>query len=136
MKNEYLEVKEAVYIGMNIFNVLKNIVLKSDENFVSLEDKKYMSLYLGFLYSKNKISNCINELIDYKRIRYKKLSTEEYIKLYSDNFTNIFREIDFTSINSYFNFLVKQDSAIMINNILKIDIDEVINNSNKQLIKK
>ena len=57
MKENCEEVKSSLYAGMAIFNLIKDYDLSIDKDNISLEDKKYLSLYLGIINSKNRISS-------------------------------------------------------------------------------
>ena len=95
-----------------------------------------MSLYLGFLNTQNSISNELKEpgFRVYEKIKYKKLTTQEYIDIYKDHFVEIFNQIDFNSITNYFYFLLDQDVVRNINRAFRFDTDNLVNNSNKQMV--
>lgn len=133
MIKEKEEVKNAIYAGMSIFNVLKNSILKIDEENVSLEDKKYISLYLGIINSENKISYEFNDLFSELHMNYRLLDMSSYIELYIEDFVEIFENIDFNSIDNYFNYLLEKEI------IRKVNLDNSLseeNIGNKKLIKK
>lgn len=135
MKNEVLEVKEALYAGMSIYKELMNSVVEVNKKQLTLEDKKYMSLYLGLLNTDNDISNQLkdSEYRIYKKIRYNELRQEEYIKLYQEHFVEIFNQIDFNSITNYFDFLLEQEVVDNINKAFRFDTNRIVNKSNKQM---
>ena len=54
MNKNYEEVKKSIYAGMGIFSTIKDLILVIDGE-LSLDDKKYLSLYLGIINSKNSI---------------------------------------------------------------------------------
>lgn len=129
MIKETNEIKNSIYIGMSIFNVLKGSIIRINDEIVTFEEKKYLSLYFGLISSKNVLndeySNSISEL------EYRLLDIDEYIELYKNYFIRIFESIDFNSIENYFKFLLEQPIIKKYNSDLSVE-----NNSNKKLIKK
>lgn len=131
MVSEREEVKNSIYAGMSIFNDIKNSIVKIGEENVSFEDKKYIGLYLGVINSENKISSKYNEIFSNMNIEYELLEMGSYIELYIEYFVKIFRNIDFNSMEDYFEYLLNKDI------IKKLNIDSGLNiDSNKKLIKK
>ena len=55
MKKGNLEVGNAVYTGVCIYNRLRKSIVEIENEFVTLEDKIDLGLYLGVLHSKNNI---------------------------------------------------------------------------------
>jgi len=53
------ELAMAIHKAMEIFAILKDMILKLDEQIVSLEDKKYLSLFLGIRNTENRINNLL-----------------------------------------------------------------------------
>lgn len=136
MENEVLEVKQALYAGMSIYNDLMNSVVDVDNKKLSLEEKKYMSLYLGLLNTENSISIKLQEpkFKVYKRIKYKQLTKEEYINIYKEHFIEIFNQVDFNSVINYFNFLLNNEVVQKLNNAFRFDMNNIVNESNKKMI--
>lgn len=133
MIKEIEEVKRAIYVGMSIFNVLKNSIVKINKEIVSLEDKKYISLYLGLINSENKISYEFNDLFSQYNINYEILDMGSYMELYIEYFIKIFESIDFNSIDNYFYYLLGKEI------VKKVNADNSLceeNIGNKKLIKK
>lgn len=136
MEKEILEVKQALYAGMSIYKELMNSIVEVNSKNLSLEDKKYMSLYLGLLNTENSISNKLKEpgFRVYKKLNYKQLTKEEYINIYNEHFVEIFNQIDFNSIINYFEFLLNQSIVQNINKVFRFDVDKVLNKSHKQMV--
>lgn len=136
MENEVLEVKQALYVGMSIYKELMNSTIEINRKKLTLEDKKYLSLYLGLINTENSISNALKDpgYRIYKRVKYKQLFNEEYINIYNEHMVEIFNQIDFNSITNYFEFLLEQEIVKSINRAFRIDVDKVMNKSNKQLV--
>lgn len=137
MKGNCEEVKTSVYAGMSIFNVLKDIEVNMGEEKVSLEDKKYLSLYLGLISTKNCISLFLKEKeINFKfKINYKFLKQDEYLEIYNNYFINIIDDINFNSIEEYLNYLLSKKIVQDFNRCNGRYADKTINDKNKNLIK-
>jgi len=118
MERETIDIKSAVYIGMSIFNTLKNSIVKIEDYVLTLEDKKYLSLYLGLIRIEEKDEELLNMF----------LKTEEYLELYKNYFNNILDKIDFSSMNNYVDFLFSKEIIKKIQNKKR--------GSNKKLVKK
>ena len=133
MRNKREEVKQAVYAGMSIFYVLKNSIVKIGDENISLEDKKYLSLYLGIINSHNKIAYELRYLFSELQMNYEYLDNSIYMELYLEYFIEIIETIDFESIDNSFKYLLEKEI------VKKVNIDSLVyneNNSNKKLIKK
>lgn len=136
MENDVFEVKQALYAGMSIYKELMSSIIEVNSKKLTLEDKKYMSLYLGLLNTEN----CISEKFEepkfkvYKRVKYKKLTNEEYMNIYKEHFVEIFNQIDFNSIKNYFNFLLNHNAIQNLNNAFRFDMSGIVNESNKQMV--
>lgn len=137
MKGICDEVKTSVYAGMSIFDVIKDFELNMYGENVSLEDKKYLSLYLGLVNTKNKISLFLKEKeIKFKlKINYKFLRQEEYLEIYNSYFVEIMNEINFNSIEEHLNYLLSKKVVQDFNRCNGHYVDKTINDKNKQLIK-
>ena len=137
MKGNCDEVKLSVYAGMSIFSLIKDYKVKMKGKNISLEDKKYLSLYLGILNTKNSISDYLEE----KGVRfnlsvnYNFLSREEYLNIYNKYFTQIFNEISLECINDNLNYLLNKKIIQDFNRSNGHYVDKTINDRNKQLIK-
>lgn len=139
MKENYEEVKQTLYAGMSIFNSIKDHTLIMGNEEITLEDKKYLSLYLGIINTKNKISLYLKEKeikfkIDFK-YNYKLLNQDEYLKVYNEYFVDELREISFSSIEENFDFLLSKKVVKEYNRSNGYYVDKTINDMNKQLIK-
>ena len=126
------EVKNAIYSGMSIFNVLKNSIVEVDNKKVSLEDKKYLSLYLGVINSENIISLEFNDLFSKLYLDYELLDMSLYMDIYIEYFIEIFKNIDFGSIKNYFEYLLEKEIIKKVNNDNGI-YEQIM--SNKKLVK-
>ncbi|MBQ2947185.1 MAG: hypothetical protein IJE04_05030 [Bacilli bacterium] len=139
MKENFEEVKISVYAGMAIFNLIKDYDMSINREDISLEDKKYLSLYLGIINSKNRISlylkengikfsinfNCNPEL----------LKRDDYIQLYNKYFVDLFNEISFDSIESNLDYLLNKKIIQEFNRCNGHIVDKMVNERNKELIK-
>lgn len=139
MKENYEEVKKSVYAGMSIFNSIKDYTLIMGNEELTLEDKKYLSLYLGIINTKNRISLYLKEKeikfkIDFK-YHYKLLNQDEYLKVYNEYFVDELKEISFSSIEENFNFLLSKKIIKEYNKCNGYYVCKTINDMNKQLIK-
>ena len=135
MKKETKDIKTSIYFGMSIYKTIKNCKIKLDSHLLTPEDKKYLSLYLGLIKSKNKISESLNtrKMENNIMVSATFLNQEEYVKIYMNDFSNIIDNVDFSSIENYLNFLASQDIVKMFNKRNGINLSK---KSNKQLIKK
>ena len=139
MKENCEEVKSSLYAGMAIFNLIKDYDLSIDKDNISLEDKKYLSLYLGIINSKNRISSYLKE----KEIRFrfnfncnpKLLKKEDYIELYNKYFVDIFKCINFNSIECNLDYLLNKKIIQEFNKCNGHIVDKTVNERNKKLIK-
>ena len=95
MEKETNKIKTTIYIGMSIFNLLKDSVIKINDDMLSLEDKKYLSLYFGLIKYEEKDENLLNIF----------LTIDKYIFLYNNYFSDILNKIDFNSMENYISFL-------------------------------
>ena len=139
MKENFEEVKISVYAGMAIFNLIKDYDMSINREDISLEDKKYLSLYLGIINSKNRISlylkengikfsinfNCNPEL----------LKRDDYIQLYNKYFVDLFNEISFDSIECNLDYLLNKKIIQEFNRCNGHIVDKMVNERNKELIK-
>ena len=137
MENKMNEVKQSIYAGMSIYKEIMNCQIKIDNKKISLEDKKILSLYLGIVSTNNEVSNFLNlNNIYYNiQVKYETLNFEEYLEIYNDNFTNIFREIDFENIFNYFEYLLNNPIIKKYNEANNNNIKLVTENKNKILVK-
>jgi len=139
MEEKYEEVKMTIYEGMAIFNLIKDYDLSIDKENISLEDKKYLSLYLGIMSTKNKITEYLEKnKINFKtyfNFNKKILKIEDYIELYNNYFVEIFNEINFDSIYKYIKYLLGKKIVQDFNEANGYYIDKIFEQRNKQLIK-
>ena len=138
MKNEMLEIKNAIYTGMCIYNRLRKSIVEVEGKFVQLEDKRDLSLYLGIIHSENSISSLLNEtqLKKNTMLDYKKLEEKTIFNICEEYFSNNLLNVEFETIEEYFNSLLNKEIIISLNRENNFDATEFINASNKQLIKK
>lgn len=134
--NSNLEISNAVYTGVCIYNRLRNSIVEIDEEIVSLEDKRELGLYLGILHSQNKISYLLKqtELVKNTNIHYKRITGKEFCDVYDLYFKNFIDKINRETIEEYFDELLKCKIVVKLNR--EYNLEEFINNKNKQLIKK
>ena len=116
------EIKNTIYTGISIFKIIKNSIVKIDKQIVSLEDKKYLSLYLGII-------NCdVNDCyIDEEFI-----NKELYNDIYNEYFKDILINLDISSLDNYFNSLLNTNIVKIFNKDYGLYQDS---ESNKKLIK-
>ena len=100
---------------------------------ISLEGKKYLSLYLGIINSPNRISNKYKTIFSELSFEYELLNSDSYNYLYNLYFAEKLNNINFNSINDYFNFLLEQEVIKKVNDEGSIFKK---NDSNKILVKK
>ncbi len=112
MKEELIEVKSAIYRGMYVYDLIKNLEISIEGEILSINDKKILGLYLG-------LTNMELNIV--------KLDINKYLNIYSKYFTYIFKEINFYSIDSYIDYLLSKDIIKKYNRVNNI--------KNKQLIK-
>lgn len=138
MENNKLEIENAIYIGVCIYNNLRKSIVEIEDKFVSLEDKKILSLYLGILHTKNKVSSLLGEtdLVKNTKINYKKLDSKLFYEIYNTYFNDIIDNINKESIEDYFSELLNRNIVIKLNEEYNFNVDEFINIRNKELIKK
>ena len=139
MKENCEEVKKSLYTGMAIFNLIKDYDLNIGRDNISLEDKKYLSLYLGIMNTKNRISSYLKEKEIRFRINFncnpKLLRKEDYIQLYNKYFVDIFNEINFNSIECNLDYLLNKKIIQEFNRYNGHIVDKTVNERNKELIK-
>lgn len=138
MKNERLEIENAIYTGICIYNRLSRTIVEIEDSFVSLDDKRELSLYLGILHSQNRISNILNEtdLKNHTIIAYKKLDNNTYLELYNLYFKDIINNFNLETIEEFFKCLLTKDIVKSLNREYDFNMYDFINDSNKQLVKK
>jgi len=139
MEEKYEEVKMTIYEGMAIFNLIKDYDLSIDKENINLKNKKYLSLYLGIMSTKNKITEYLEKnKINFKtyfNFNKKILKIEDYIELYNNYFVEIFNEINFDSIYKYIKYLLGKKIVQDFNEANGYYIDKIFEQRNKQLIK-
>ncbi len=139
MKENCEEVKSSLYAGMAIFNLIKDYDLSIVKDNISLEDKKYLSLYLGIINSKNRISSYLKAKEIKFRINFncnpKLLKKEDYIELYNKYFIDIFKCISFNSIECNLDYLLNKKIIQEFNRCNGHIVDKTVNERNKKLIK-
>ena len=136
MKGNFEEVKMSIYAGMSIFDLIKDIDINIEGSSISLSDKKYLSLYLGVINTKNKITDYLKKqnINIGTFINFKYLKQDEYIRIYNNYFVEIFEQINFESIELNLNYLLSKKVIKCFNKSYGYNINTTIDNSNKQLI--
>lgn len=134
---EFIQLKEALYTGICIYNEIKSCKIKIQEVKLTPIDKKNLALYLGIMCSKNKISKYlkIDESHFNITVNYKKLNDREYMDLYNEEFYKMFNNIGFRNIEEYFNYLLRTNIVQIFNHINSIKIEQDVKESNKILTK-
>ena len=132
MKENYREVKTTIYAGMSILNLIKDIDINFENQTITLEDKKYLSLYLGIINTNNAVSNYLKKqnIKIGTFINFKYLSHEQYLHIYNEYFTDIFNEIGFESINDNLNYLLNKKIIKIFNKSNNYCIDNLFKNEN------
>lgn len=135
MEKETKEIKTSIYFGMSIYRTMKDCRIKFDQYLLTMQDKKYLSLYLGLIKSKNRVSERFKTLTMENNITVNAtfLNQEEYVRIYMNDFADIVDKVDFESIDNYLEFLASKDIVRLFNQINGISL---VKESNKQLIKK
>lgn len=135
MEKETKEIKTSIYLGMSIYRTMKDCRIKFDQYLLTMQDKKYLSLYLGLIKSKNRVSEKFKTLTMENNIMVNAtfLNQEEYASIYMNDFADIVDKVDFESIDNYLEFLASKDIVRLFNQINGISL---VKESNKQLIKK
>lgn len=135
MEKETKEIKTSIYLGMSIYRTMKDCRIKFDQYLLTMQDKKYLSLYLGLIKSKNRVSEKFKTLTMENNIMVNAtfLNQEEYASIYMNDFADIVDKVDFGSIDNYLEFLASKDIVRLFNQINGISL---VKESNKQLIKK
>lgn len=135
MEKETKEMKTSIYLGMSIYRTMKDCRIKFDQYLLTMQDKKYLSLYLGLIKSKNRVSERFKTLTMENNIMVNVtfLNQDEYARIYMNDFADIVDKVDFESIDNYLEFLASKDIVRLFNQINGISL---VKESNKQLIKK
>lgn len=135
MEKETKEIKTSIYLGMSIYRTMKDCRIKFDQYLLTMQDKKYLSLYLGLIKSKNRVSERFKTLTMENNIMVNAtfLNQDEYARIYMNDFADIVDKVDFESIDNYLEFLASKDIVRLFNQINGISL---VKESNKQLIKK
>ena len=134
MEKETKEMKTSIYLGMSIYRTMKDCRIKFDQYLLTMQDKKYLSLYLGLIKSKNRVSERFKTLTMENNIMVNAtfLNQDEYARIYMNDFADIVDKVDFESIDNYLEFLASKDIVRLFNQINGISL---VKESNKQLIK-
>lgn len=132
MKENYREVKTTIYAGMSIFNLIKDIDITLENQIITLDDKKYLSLYLGIMNTNNVVSNYLRgkNIKIGTFINFKYLSHDQYLDIYNKYFTDIFNEIGFESINDNLEYLLNKKIIKMFNKSNNYHIDNLFEKEN------
>lgn len=137
MKEKNEEVKKTIYAGMSIFDIIKDLEINMNKESISLEDKKYLSLYLGIINTKNEVSKYLEEKeIKFNfKINFKYLKKEKYLEIYNNYFVDVFNEVSFESIEENLNSLLNKKVVQDFNRCNGHYVNKTINERNKELIK-
>lgn len=138
MENERLEIENAIYTGICIYNRLSRTIVEIENGFVPLDDKRELSLYLGIIHSQNSFSSRLNEtdLKKHTSISYKKIDSNTYFELYTLYFQNIISNYNLETIEDFLNCLLTKEIVQSLNREYDFNIYDFINIGNKQLVKK
>ena len=138
MNNDILEIRNAIYTGICIYKRLSRTIVKIENEIVSLEDKKDLSLYLGIIHSQNSISNMLmeTELKKDTNIGYKMLEEREFFNVCTTLFNESLINTNFETLEEYFYSLLNKDIVIKLNREYNFKPFNFMSNKNKQLIKK
>ena len=138
MENNNLEIGSAVYTGICIYNRIRKSIIQIEGEFVHLEDKIELGLYLGILHSQNNISRLLKEtdLVRNTKFDYKKLTSKEFCELYDLYFKNIINNINRETIEDYFKELLEKEIVMKLNKENNFNAKEFFDVGNKKLIKK
>ena len=107
MKEISEEIKISVYAGMSIFNLMKNCQIKINNKYITGDDKKYLSLYLGIINTQNVFSEYLTQKhISFNiLVNYILLEPGQYVSIYNKHFMNILNDIQSFSMIEYINYL-------------------------------
>lgn len=138
MKENSIDGKKTIYAGMSIFDLIKDVDIILEKQVITLQDKKYLSLYLGIINT----NNIISEYLKSKNINigtfinFRYLNPEEYLDIYNKYFVDIFKEISFESINDNLEYLLDKEIIKKFNKSNNYNINNLIKtkNDNKQYI--
>lgn len=112
LNNVEEELLVSIYKAMEVFKTFKNSKIKINERTISIEDKKYLALFLGVYYKTNEVSKILHLLrYDYGiEVRTHLLKEEEYMKIYKKNFVDILDNlIEDNTIEEYMLKLLEVD---------------------------
>lgn len=138
MENERLEIENAIYTGICIYNRLSRTIVEIENSFVPLDDKRELSLYLGIIHTQNSFSSRLNET-DLKKqtsITYKKLDSSTYFELYTLYFKDIISDYNLETMEEFVKCLLTKDIVKSLNREYNFNMHDFINIGNKQLVKK
>jgi len=138
MESERLEIENAIYTGICIYNRLSRTIVEIENSFVSLDDKRELSLYLGILHSQNHISDKLIEtnIKKHTLITYKKIDSNTYLELYNLYFKDMINNFNLETIEEFLKCLLTKDIVKSLNREYDFNMDDFINIGNKQLVKK
>lgn len=90
------ELSKVIHKSMEIFAVLKDMILKLDEQIISLEDKKNLSLFLGFRSTDSRVHKLLKEFYGELELAIEpgELEISEGIELFNHGFQDIVPELD------------------------------------------
>jgi len=134
MRENICDIEVLKYEGIKIFSEISKCRIKLNHYILNNEDKKYLSLYLGILSTKNEISHILknNNCIFNIQVICGKISKQEYNQLLNNYFLDII-SAEFNSIDEYLYFLLDKEILKYFNKINNID-EKIFKKNNKKLI--
>lgn len=136
MENTFNRIELSIIEGTCIFNQLKDCKIEFNQNTLNIEDKKYLSLYLGLIKELSKTYEQfkgINSKLNIQ-VNCRKLDSNTCRKLLNSYFSKIFENKNFNQIEDYLDYLLNTDIIKEFNRINKLDFN--YKKSNKELILK
>lgn len=138
MESERLEIENAIYTGICIYNRISRSIVEIENSFVPLNDKRELSLYLGILHSQNHISDKLvkTNIKKHTLITYKKIDSNTYLELYNLYFKHMINDFNLETIEDFLKWLLTKDIVKSLNREYDFNMYDFINIGNKQLVKK
>lgn len=136
MKHEINVVDLSIVEGISIFNEVKKCKLEFNQYKLNINDKKYLSLYLGLINILSKMYiyfENINRKLN-MQVNNKPINSKKYKEILCNYFSDVFEGVNFNTVEDYLNFLLDKDIVKIFNKINNVDIYS--SDSNKKLILK
>ena len=105
------EMNVVVYKSIEIFDTIKNTIIKINSYKLNIEDKKFLSLLLGITETDNQIGNIL-KMLKYNcgiSVLSNLKSNDECEKIYYDNFSELFESNNITDVADLMLFVLKND---------------------------